>query len=536
MLPVGTVLNGVYKIVSHIASGGFGNTYVAVTLNNNTKVAVKEFFMKGINEHDDAGKVLVKDEDDEKLFYSQRDKFQKEAQTLACLKNSHIVGVFDAFIANNTAYYIMEFVDGENLSQIIKKSGKLSENDASLLFLQIIDALYAIHQKGVLHLDIKPANVLVDKEGQAKIIDFGASKIQNAGNDTIASFTPAYAPLELQQQNSAAIGPWTDIYSAGATYYFMLTGKKPPQETDIVEKGRGAFLFDGNVNERNKRLIVWMMQPVRSKRPQNVQQVISFLTNPNSVKNEADEDTIAFSQKGNSGQQQTTTVYVGNRNSTPQYPYSNGGTPQTAQWNMPAANPSPQPQVPKKKSKTGCVVAVLLILMLLIAVAAFFLYQNGFFDRFKKDKIQPLDTIEETVDQEALARQREMEFYDMLTGLIDSAKQEVENTSSLDELENVISDYSSKWDQAFADYEGVELNANHQKIINRLSEELDLLADKKIKDFEKAEIENDSCDINIPIEQTVDSGGTEEEIYDEAPEESSDLGDELIQMLDSILQ
>ena len=316
----------------------------------------------------------------------------------------------------------------------------------------------------------------------------------------------------------------------------MLTGKKPPQETDIVEKGRGAFLFDGNVNERNKRLIVWMMQPVRSKRPQNVQQVISFLTNPNSVKNEADEDTIAFSQKGNSGQQQITTVYVDNRNSTLQYPYSNGGTPQTEQWNMPAANPSPQPQVPKKKSKTGCVVAVLLILMLLITVAAFFLYQNGFFDRFKKDKIQPLDTIEETVDQEALARQREMEFYDMLTGLIDSAKQEVENTSSLDELENVISDYSSKWDQAFADYEGVELNANHQKIINRLSEELDLLADKKIKVFEKVEIENDSCDIYIPIEQTVDSGVTEEELYDEAPEKSSDLGDELIQMLDSILQ
>ena len=225
-----------------------------------------------------------------------------------------------------------------------------------------------------------------------------------------------------------------------------------------------------------------------------------------------------------------------NRNSTPQYPYSNGGTPQTEHWNMPAATPSPQPQVPKKKSKTGCVVAVLLILMLLITVAAFFLYQNGFFDRFKKDKIQPLDTIEETVDQEALARQREMEFYDMLTGLIDSAKQEVENTSSLDELENVISDYSSKWDQAFADYEGVELNANHQKIINRLSEELDLLADKKIKVFEKVEIENDSCDIYIPIEQTVDSGVTEEELYDEAPEKSSDLGDELIQMLDSILQ
>ena len=124
----------------------------------------------------------------------------------------------------------------------------------------------------------------------------------------------------------------------------------------------------------------------------------------------------------------------------------------------------------------------------------------------------------------------------MLTGLIDSAKQEVENTSSLDELENVISDYSSKWDQAFADYEGVELNANHQKIINRLSEELDLLADKKIKVFEKVEIENDSCDIYIPIEQTVDSGVTEEELYDEAPEKSSDLGDELIQMLDSILQ
>ena len=124
----------------------------------------------------------------------------------------------------------------------------------------------------------------------------------------------------------------------------------------------------------------------------------------------------------------------------------------------------------------------------------------------------------------------------MLTGLIDSAKQEVENTSSLDELGNVISDYSSKWDQAFADYEGVELNANHQKIINRLSEELDLLADKKIKDFEKAEIENDSCDIYIPIDQTVDSGITEEEIYDEVPEESSDVGDELIQMLDSILQ
>ena len=197
MLPIGFILKNTYKIQKHIASGGFGNTYAAVNINNNLIVAVKEFFMRGVNEYDAMNKVFVPNKDNEKLFNGQMNKFIREAQTLACLKNAHIVTVYDSFMDNNTAYYVMEFLEGKTIAQVIKENGKpFEEYKATNILIQVLDAVWVIHKKNIMHLDIKPANLIVNQNDDVKVIDFGASKMKDAGTDTIATYTPSYAPVE----------------------------------------------------------------------------------------------------------------------------------------------------------------------------------------------------------------------------------------------------------------------------------------------------------------------------------------------------
>ena len=306
MLQVGTILHGTYKIESYLASGGFGNTYLAKNIEFDETYAIKEFFVKGVCQRDgNSTTISVSNAENTNSFEQQREKFKKEARRLRSLSNPHIVKVYDLFEENGTAYYVMDYVDGENLSTRLKRTNvPLAESEVRNYLNQILDGLEAIHNKGMFHLDIKPANIMVDSHDVVKLIDFGASKQQSTvGGATMStgiSYTNGYAPKEQMAQSYDKFGPWTDFYALGATVYKLLTNQDPPSISDLSEDGtedKHLALPMPNVSEEMKKLVVWMMQENRLKRPKNVGEIRkSAEQSVSNIASEGEESTIAINK------------------------------------------------------------------------------------------------------------------------------------------------------------------------------------------------------------------------------------------------
>lgn len=303
MLQVGTILHGTYKIESYLASGGFGNTYLAKNIEFDETYAIKEFFVKGVCQRDgNSTTISVSNAENTNSFEQQREKFKKEARRLRSLSNPHIVKVHDLFEENGTAYYVMDYVDGENLSIRLKRTNvPLAESEVRNYLNQILDGLEAIHNEGMFHLDIKPANIMVDSHDVVKLIDFGASKQQSTeGGATMStgiSYTNGYAPSEQMAQSYDKFGPWTDFYALGATMYKLLTNQEPPSVSDLSEdetEDKHLALPMPNVSGEMKKLVVWMMQVNRLKRPKNVGE-IRRISQQSSAATPNCEDTKAFS-------------------------------------------------------------------------------------------------------------------------------------------------------------------------------------------------------------------------------------------------
>ena len=282
--PNTTLQGGKYRIERVLGQGGFSNTYIATNTVFDDHVAIKEFFIQGVNYRDEtSGSVTIGVESNTQQFDEQREKFKKEARRIWKLKNEHIVKVHDLFEENGTAYYVMDYIDGESLAERLKRTGKpMSEQDIKKLLPQILDALKEVHKNEMWHLDLKPGNIMVDKQGYAYLIDFGASKqIRANGSMTTSTalcYTPGYAPNEQIGQMYDRFGPWTDIYALGATMYNLLTNKKPPMAIDIEEDEEDAFAFLEGISENLRKLVIWMMQPKRKARPQNVDEILLKLS------------------------------------------------------------------------------------------------------------------------------------------------------------------------------------------------------------------------------------------------------------------
>lgn len=290
MLPIGTVLNGRYIIRGHLSSGGFGKTYLAVCRPQNTKVAIKEFFMTSANVRDADGVSVSTSPNCEQLFREQIAKFKKEYERLKRIHNVHVVRVFDCFEENGTAYYVMDFVEGDNLEACLKKRNAPYTETAVYNYLkQILDGLKAIHSKDMLHLDLKPANIMIMKtpRGYVKLIDLGASKdyIEGEGATmyTGVAKTKRYAPPEQMDASFDKLGPWSDFYALGATLYHLLTNRVVPTYTSLKEdhtRDKHIALPMPNVSDETKQLIVWLMNTDRTRRPQSVDDIFQWLGNP----------------------------------------------------------------------------------------------------------------------------------------------------------------------------------------------------------------------------------------------------------------
>ncbi|MBR1447206.1 MAG: TonB family protein [Prevotella sp.] len=284
LLPIGATLQrGKYRVDRQLASGGFGNTYVVTDVQFEETYAMKEFYLKGVNERDDDSRsVSVSNAENTPEFVAQKEKFKKEALRLRRLNNDHVVRVYDLFDENGTTYYVMDFLEGESLSARMKKAGHpFSEEEVTDYIRQVLEALHCVHQENIWHLDLKPGNIMTDGQGRAVLIDFGASKQfhdsdgRSLSTSTGLCYTPGFAPTEQIESNTSRMGPWTDLYALGATAYNLLTMKTPPSVSDIQD-GEG-FEFPEDASPEMQRMIRWMMDPNRKRRPQSVTDVWLFM-------------------------------------------------------------------------------------------------------------------------------------------------------------------------------------------------------------------------------------------------------------------
>lgn len=329
-----------------LSSGGFGNTYVVTNVNFDETYAMKEFYMKEINVRN-GNTVSVSIPGNEATFDSQRNKFQKEARRLRKLNNEHIVGVHDLFDENGTTYYVMDFIDGESLSARLKRTGQpMSEAEMRTILDQVLDALESVHNQGIWHLDLKPGNIMLDRQGKALLIDFGASKqIQNGEGFTTTSglcYTPGYAPIEQIEQSLDKFGPWTDIYALGATLYHCLTLRSLPSPMELVEEGESILQFPASVSQSMRQLVGRMMQPNRKNRPQSIADVRQLLNNPGQVP--VTPASISESETTIAQMPPTPKTATGSETTVAQMP----PTPKTAPTAPPQFNAQPKPAGPSK--------------------------------------------------------------------------------------------------------------------------------------------------------------------------------------------
>lgn len=274
----GTYLQGgKYQILSTLGQGGFGITYKASQQGLDREVAIKEFYMSDICLRDfDTSRVTLSSAGSSELWNGFRSKFIKEAKTIASLNHPNIVKIIDVFEENDTAYYAMEFITGGSLKSQIKSKGVLSEDKAMSVIEKVGDALTYIHSKNILHLDIKPDNIMMTDPVNPVIIDFGISKrYDESGSETSmmqAGRSRGYAPIEQYKLGGlSTFSPATDVYSLAATMYFMLGGQRPPEPSDIYERGLPAL---SGVSADTMDVLKKGMAVRKSNRPQSVREFL----------------------------------------------------------------------------------------------------------------------------------------------------------------------------------------------------------------------------------------------------------------------
>ncbi len=223
VLPCGSLLKGRYYIGRIMGKGGFGITYLAYDSQENKKVAVKEYYPSAIAYRSPDGKTLtLQKSESAETFEKGTNKFYDEAKTVSQFNgNPTIVGVYDVFRENRTAYIVMEYIEGITLKEYVKRHGVMGEGETVFIADKISHALMITHSAKIIHRDVSPDNIMLCRDGRVKLIDFGAAKQIIAENKT-AVVKSGFTPIE-QYTSKSKQGAWTDVYSLGATMYYMLT-------------------------------------------------------------------------------------------------------------------------------------------------------------------------------------------------------------------------------------------------------------------------------------------------------------------------
>lgn len=306
-LSQGTILHGKsydYEIVKTLGQGSFGITYLASvkirgelgSIDATVYVAIKEFFMHEVNGRDGSN---VTSGSKTGLYERYKNKFVGEATNLRKFKSTNIIKVLELFYANDTVYYAMEYIDGGSLDEVIAKEGTLPESKTIDLTKQIGQALEIMHNKNMLHLDLKPSNIMMRDINTPVLIDFGLSKqFDENGNPesstTIGGGTPGYAPIEQSNFTGKYDGhlPSTmDIYALGATMFKMLTGHRPPEASVIVNDGfPKEEVIAHNVSSKTLKLIQKAMCPTKKGRFQTIVELLKSIESRDEEKTDYSDD------------------------------------------------------------------------------------------------------------------------------------------------------------------------------------------------------------------------------------------------------
>ena len=287
--PNTTLQDGKYKIERLLGQGGFGITYLATQVSLNRNVAIKEFFMKeNCQRATDDRTMTVPSDGSRGLVDGALYKFRQEALKLASISHPNIVRVIDVFEENGTAYYVMDYLPGGSLTDKVKTGGPMTEEQAMGYIRQIASALKYMHEvKHMCHFDVKPSNIMLDAMGNAFLIDFGISKNYGADGRATSSMpvgiSEGYAPIEQYSQLVGDFSPESDVYSLGATLYYLVTGKVPP--ASVVRASGQELQFPASVSTYIRGLISSAMSVSRNSRPTSVDMFLQS-NNPNMVYNE----------------------------------------------------------------------------------------------------------------------------------------------------------------------------------------------------------------------------------------------------------
>jgi len=286
-----------YRLTRTIGQGGFGITYLGEwntvvkgglgTMNTRVPVCIKEYFFKDYCYRDKASyAVKVHSATGEKLFDKFKEKLIQEAKILSEVHHPYIVNVLEVFEENNTAYIVMEYIKGCSLKYMLDKEGVLDENKVLKYTHQIGNALDFVHEKNIVHLDIKPSNILVDKNDNARLIDFGVSKrydIEEADTSTTTlTLSKGFASIEqYDNEGTQVFSPCPDIYSLGATMYNILTGVIP---TESILRATKSMLppsaYNSNITPKTEKAILKAMEIRPEDRYQSIKEMLASIDAP----------------------------------------------------------------------------------------------------------------------------------------------------------------------------------------------------------------------------------------------------------------
>ena len=273
-LPQGTRVQDFefHRVLGH---GGFGITYLGWNIALDIPVAIKEYLPADLAMREQDRSVLPKSAGDEADFHWELDRFLDEARVMARFKHPNIVQVQHFFQAHGTAYIVMEYVEGETLSDLFKRRGALTESELKNILLPLLAGLIEVHEAGVLHRDIKPGNILLRAaDGSPVLVDFGAARqaVGARSRSVTAVLTPGYAPIE-QYSSRGHQGPWTDIYALGGVCYQALTGKVPDEAMDRIRQDPTIPITEaarGKATDSFLSAIDWSLRVEEADRPQGV--------------------------------------------------------------------------------------------------------------------------------------------------------------------------------------------------------------------------------------------------------------------------
>lgn len=288
-LAPGTVLANRYILGLAVGSGGFGIVYSAWDMKLETNVAVKEFYVSRLVTRAEGLKNLIVSKKSQNEFEYRKERFLAEARNMAKFgAHRSIPNVFEFFEENNTAYIVMELLNGVALNDYLSQNGgRIDEPFALMIANEVGNALKSLHEQNIIHRDVAPDNIYIcaGKEIKIKLMDLGAAKLADSTDDVIdIILKPGYSPTE-QYDNSKNIGPWTDIYALGATLYVMLTGVKPDESTNrkICDEVVPPHLLNPEISENLSNAIMKAMAIEKHMRFKSVQEFLGAINGERKV-------------------------------------------------------------------------------------------------------------------------------------------------------------------------------------------------------------------------------------------------------------